>query len=242
MYDSEFVELCTEHTVLLMFVICMMILIVYLSMRLHYTYVSLEECKKELDDANDEIAVMNMEMSELKARFTETDFEKNNYKFVSETDKLTGILNKEAIERACRAKIDNKEIGALFVIDLDHFKEINDKMGHQEGDRILTMFAIKLSTCLRNGDLVGRFGGDEFIVYANGEIDRTNISHLAERINKVALGLTAENSPVQVSASIGISIYPEQGFTYDVLFKEADKAVYKVKEAGRNGYHIFNGD
>jgi diguanylate cyclase (GGDEF)-like protein len=217
------------------------------------TMADLNRANAELSDMNNELNAVNIELKEtteslekanqeLKATsdsLNEANFEKNNYKFVSETDKLTGVLNKAAVETACQQLIYDNVPGTLMIIDLDHFKQVNDKLGHQVGDQILTMFAIKLSSCLRNADIAGRFGGDEFIVYAKGNTDKKNIEKLARRINDVARSLNTGSDEVKVSASIGIAIFPDSAEDYDELFKAADKGVYIVKEAGKDGFHIY---
>lgn len=206
---------------------------------LNKTNAELSAVNKELKETSEALEEANKELKRTSESLNEANFEKNNYKFVSETDKLTGILNKSAVETACQNLIYENAHGALFIIDLDYFKEVNDNLGHQVGDQILTMFAIKLSSCLRNADIVGRFGGDEFVVYTKGENDREILSNLAIRINDVARGLNTGDDNIKVSASIGISLFPECGEDYDTLFKQADRSVYLVKQAGRDGYHIY---
>ena len=127
---------------------------------------------------------------------------------------------------------------ALFIIDLDHFKEANDTFGHQYGDRILVEFAVTIRHLFRIQDCVGRFGGDEFIVMIAGPLTNEIICKKAVQIQDAAKGTEVEGKIVGISASIGIAIAPLHGKDYETLFKQADKALYCVKENGRDGYCI----
>jgi diguanylate cyclase (GGDEF)-like protein len=165
-----------------------------------------------------------------------------HYQELAETDALTGLLNKAAIERAgseiLRTPAAPDRCHALFIIDLDHFKEANDTLGHQRGDDILRRFAVCLSHIVRADDAVGRFGGDEFILMLTS-LPRHNIECIANRIREAAHNLEpAGNQHPRLSASIGIALYPAHGQDYQELLHNADQALYQVKENGRDGWAL----
>ena len=137
------------------------------------------------------------------------------------------------------AKRDNDQVALIF-IDLDHFKEINDSIGHHAGDYILKECANRLKSILRKMDTVSRFGGDEFTVIlekTNNENEIVDIVLLIISILKEPY--TYENRKLYCGASIGISIYPENGNTHQELLKNADAAMYKAKENGRGTYSFY---
>jgi diguanylate cyclase (GGDEF)-like protein len=115
---------------------------------------------------------------------------------------------------------------AVMLIDFDHFKEINDRQGHPAGDDKLREVALALQATMRRGDLVARYGGDEFIVVAP-DATRADALVLADRLREAALNCTA-------SVSIGLAMFPEDSGTHDGLIGAADAALYEAKQAGRN--------
>ena len=164
---------------------------------------------------------------------------RDNYRKDAEIDMLTQLLNKATTERLCRSRLASNREGvfaALIIIDLDHFKEVNDTKGHQAGDTILREFADGLKRLFRPDDYVGRFGGDEFVVFINNLPGKEIAIQKAQAIQKLATSIMLDEENAGISASIGISSTPLHGTDYDSLFKAADIAVYKVKESGRNGY------
>ncbi|MBE2260072.1 MAG: PAS domain S-box protein [Candidatus Accumulibacter sp.] len=162
-------------------------------------------------------------------------------------DSLTGLPNRlllgdrlhKALQRANR---DGKGLAVLF-IDLDRFKNINDTLGHQVGDRVLCEVAKRLGRLMREADTVGRLGGDEFLILIEDIVDPSAVSHIADKILNVL-----QDSPVTVEqeffvgASIGISLFPEDGDDGETLMRNADVAMYRAKERGRNAYEFFTQD
>ena len=152
---------------------------------------------------------------------------------------LTGLPNRrlffDRLEHAiANAKRSGKRVGLLFV-DLDHFKEINDELGHAIGDEVLCSIARLLSSITRGGDTVARLGGDEFIILFDQIEDGKILSGIAQKLlghlqNRLLLG----GHQVLVQASLGISLYPEHGDTAESLVQNADKAMYSSKRDGRN--------
>jgi diguanylate cyclase (GGDEF)-like protein/PAS domain S-box-containing protein len=159
-------------------------------------------------------------------------------------DPLTGLPNRlllgdrlhKALQRAHR---DERGLAVLFV-DLDRFKNINDTLGHQVGDRVLCEVARRLTRLRREADTVGRLGGDEFLIIIEDLADPSAVSHIADKILDLL-----QNSPVTVEqefyvgASIGISLFPQDGGDAETLMKNADVAMYRAKERGRNTYEFF---
>ncbi len=160
-------------------------------------------------------------------------------------DALTGLLNRLGVERrlpeVLKAAAESRRCAALFYIDLDHFKKINDLWGHSCGDRLLQIAAQRLRDCLSAEDLVVRMGGDEFVVVASGLRDPASAGPIATRIRtELAVPFEIDTQYFKVTASIGVSIYPQDGADYDVLLKNADIALYESKEAGRDAYALFS--
>ncbi|MDR1688059.1 MAG: sensor domain-containing diguanylate cyclase [Clostridiales bacterium] len=168
---------------------------------------------------------------------------------MAETDSLTGLYNKNATKRHAEAALTQTEEGsvcALIITDIDYFKSVNDTFGHAVGDRVIKDFAKKLKRQFRDVDICGRIGGDEFAVLMR---DIPGGSWLTGKMEKLAQELRFEVSDgrrktdekiksLNITASIGVACYPQNGMDFDTLYKSADAALYKVKENGRNGFLI----
>lgn len=162
----------------------------------------------------------------------------------AEKDALTGIYNQGAAEQLIRNAIESSgdnTLKALMIIDLDNFKEANDLIGHAQGDKLLEETAGKLSEIFRGGDIIGRIGGDEFIVYVK------NLNNIAEAdvmassiVRNVNYTLDCEENPIHVTCSVGVAVFPYHGKEYEELFKKADRAVYTVKANGKGDYRIYD--
>ena len=160
-------------------------------------------------------------------------------------DALTGIPNRVLLADRMRQALAqcsrNAKTLAVCYLDLDGFKPINDTWGHDAGDQMLREMARRLMACLRAGDTVARLGGDEFVLLLLNleRIDECE-SALKRILAAVAQPLTINGHSVQVSASIGVSIYPSDAADSDMLLRHADQAMYMAKEAGRNRYYLFD--
>lgn len=147
------------------------------------------------------------------------------------TDRLNQALN------SARRKGTNV---ALMFIDIDHFKNINDSLGHEIGDLLLKELAKRLSGTLRNTDTISRLGGDEFIILLPEIADDYAPADVAEKLLDVCSSTyLIDTYDLRVSASIGIAVYPDDGDTADLLTKNADAAMYHAKTAGRNNFQFF---
>jgi len=164
-----------------------------------------------------------------------------NLEYLAHHDVLTKLPNRrrfreqlgEAIARAARRR---EQIAVLF-IDLDHFKAINDSLGHAAGDHVLVEAAARIRNCLRNSDSVARQGGDEFTVLLDNVGSRQDAGQVAEKIvDQVARPFRVAEQDLVVGASIGIACYPEDGQDEATLMKNADMAMYEAKTLGRNRY------
>lgn len=167
--------------------------------------------------------------------------------YKAERDSLTGIYNKGMtekliIEHLCNSLPSTK--GALLIIDIDNFKAINDNFGHIFGDELLCNLSQKLSDLFRNDDIVGRIGGDEFIVFLKNVSTPEIIRNKSEEICKTfsITYTTTDNKEYKISISIGIAIFPENGNTFKELYKNADTALYVAKNKGKNVYIFYCAD
>ncbi len=158
-------------------------------------------------------------------------------------DTLTGLANRTMLEDSMNMTIaasqrSNKSF-AVFFLDLDKFKEINDNLGHDAGDRLLQILAERLKLELRKNDIVARIGGDEFVLVLTELHDYKTAAMFAERIiNSLLKPITIQRHELFVTASIGISFYPSDGAESSALLKSADNALYRAKNAGRNNYQF----
>ena len=160
-------------------------------------------------------------------------------------DALTGLTNRSAfLERAeqalATARRYGRRLGLLF-IDLDHFKNINDTLGHHAGDRLLIESATRIQGCLRKESVLARFGGDELVILVAEPDNDQVLTGIAERIAEVMMEpFDLAGRPCVVSCSIGISRFPEDGDSVSDLVMKADIAMYEVKTTGRNGYRVYS--
>lgn len=162
-------------------------------------------------------------------------------RFMATHDDLTKIPNrsliKERIEQALLQHARHNEILALLFLDLDGFKEVNDQYGHDIGDELLLKLAGILGEAVRKSDTVARFGGDEFAILLTGLLSRDDAAIVAEKIlHQLAQPFALSVGEVQISASIGIAIYPDDGTDCAKLLKVADSLMYRVKQQGKNQY------
>jgi len=144
-------------------------------------------------------------------------------------DPLTGILNRRGFEQEGAACIRRSSVGAVLYLDLNHFKSINDRFGHQAGDALLKAFGHRLEFCLRPEDILGRLGGDEFAIVLPG-VPIADVKHIAERLMQTASeAYIIQGQEIKCTASVGIALMPKHGEELWHLLSVADGAMYKAK-------------
>jgi diguanylate cyclase (GGDEF)-like protein/PAS domain S-box-containing protein len=162
-------------------------------------------------------------------------------------DALTGLPNRvllaDRLQQAVGHAKRNGQLLAVCFLDLDDFKPINDRYGHETGDRLLVEMAGQLSNAVRNGDTVARLGGDEFVLLLS-DINSVNDLEpaLVRVLDTIASTRKIGGIDIQVSASIGVALYPFDEADPDTLLRHADQAMYQAKQAGRNRYHLFDAE
>ncbi len=173
-------------------------------------------------------------------------------RFIAYHDTLTGLPNRksfyecledELIKSDFRARGERRsnpgESWALLFMDLDKFKNVNDTLGHDAGDELLRIVGGRIKRCLRREDHLFRLGGDEFTIILSNLARERDSARVAEKIRKsVSLPLSIKGNELHISASIGISVYPDDGRNVETLVKNADMAMYAAKDTGQ-GYHFF---
>ena len=162
----------------------------------------------------------------------------------AERDALTGVLNRATFEDGCTRIIERSEVDhghALIMADLDRFKTTNDRYGHVAGDRVIVESVAGVVSAVRDDDLVGRVGGDEFMVCLRGISSRLMVEAVAHRmcaaVREAAEASDDDHGPVSIS--LGIALYPQDGVTYEELYRKADKALYCAKRAGGGTYAFY---
>ncbi len=166
--------------------------------------------------------------------------------FKAEMDAMTKVYNKAATKERINNFINNsrkQDKHALLIVDMDNFKKINDTFGHLKGDEVLKDGVSHLKKMFRGDDIIGRIGGDEFVVFMSNVTSREDIVNKAKSIGKSFYKTYSEDGiEVTVSASIGISIYPMDGADYEELLDKSDKALYEVKRNNKNGFCFYHED
>ncbi|MGH8701272.1 MAG: EAL domain-containing protein, partial [Burkholderiales bacterium] len=168
-----------------------------------------------------------------------------NLRFVASHDPLTGLVNRnvfnERLQQALAQAARFERSLSLLFIDLDGFKLINDTHGHNAGDALLAELAARLRATLREGDVIGRMGGDEFVVLIEEFAEVTQVAEVAKKVlDTVARPFVLHGQSCQVTASVGISLYPDDGNDAQTLLKNADMAMYLVKQQGKNSFRFFS--
>ena len=176
--------------------------------------------------------------------FSRLENEKKELYTVARTDLLSGLANRNALleymERLiASSKREGKEFAVLF-LDLDHFKSVNDALGHNVGDELLKKIASKIDTILRSPDFIARVGGDEFVIILQEYHSLLELTNVIDRIQKTLEETwLVQANPLHISSSIGIAFYPKDGEDIVSLMKNSDIAMYEAKKNGRAGYHFF---
>lgn len=195
------------------------------------------------------IAFANMKLLEdleqrVAARTAQLRENQERLKYLAHHDPLTDLPNrllfedrlKQAIAKARRAQ----ETAALLFFDLDHFKEINDSLGHSVGDLVLCEVGRRLRAVVRESDTVARLGGDEFVIILEQVDGEEGVAEVARKVvQAMAFPLAVAGREITLTGSIGISLYPDDGVDVDALMKTADDAMYRAKALGRNNFQFY---
>jgi diguanylate cyclase (GGDEF)-like protein len=198
------------------------------------------DSKKQL--ADEKIRIIN---TELLLKKNELEIMNKNLHKLAHHDDLTGLSNRKQLKMFLQHEIEladlhNHKMGVMF-IDLDRFKEINDSLGHCIGDEVLKHISRILENNIRSDDIVSRLGGDEFVIVVNNLREMENLPILAEKlIKKIQEPIIIDSNKLIVTCSVGISLYPDDATSADDLLRNADTAMYKAKEEGKNNYQFYN--
>lgn len=181
-----------------------------------------------------ELANTKTDLAEVREDLSKVQLKEEEAQQVALKDALTGLPNRLSFEQGLdHGLIQAKRHGwglAVLFIDIDKFKSINDSFGHDVGDQVLLTVANRLRSFIRDEDLVSRWGGDEFVCLLFEVKQEADVTRLAEKlINRIAEACEFNGTVLSIRASIGIAIYPSDGETADILFKNADKAMYEAK-------------
>lgn len=194
------------------------------------------------DETNqvENIVIMVTDISELRKNREELEY-------LATHDALTGIPNRtllfDRLEHAIASVLRRKAMGAVLFIDLDNFKEINDNYGHQVGDDVLKEVAERLKDSIRSSDTVGRFGGDEFVLIIEHDRQIDEVMVIIQKIRDVfEAPIFVRDSPMEIRLSIGVALIPEDAENAEAAINAADKAMYKVKERGKDGFEFYSSD
>jgi diguanylate cyclase (GGDEF)-like protein/PAS domain S-box-containing protein len=164
--------------------------------------------------------------------------------YISQHDELTGILNRLSLYKSLQAIIvsanRNKEKFALLFLDLDKFKAVNDSLGHEVGDILLKKVVQRVQLIIRKSDVFARIGGDEFIIILPNVTQAISSKISQKIINRLREPFEIQNHSIEISSSIGISEFPQDGQKAKTLLKHADEAMYTIKDSGRDNFTYYS--
>ena len=189
----------------------------------------------------------NLEQKHLICVFTDITAQKaaeKELRYMANYDHLTGLPNRTLLVDRIQHGIDfsnrQNESIALFFIDLDRFKQVNDSLGHEYGDLLLKEVTSRLTGSLRSDDTIARIGGDEFVVLLESYRNNNELGHISQKlIETLGEPITLNQNVVSIGASIGISMYPDDSSNSEELLRHADVAMYHAKQSGRNNFQFF---
>lgn len=186
-------------------------------------------------------------ISDVTEQYLQEEEEKRQMELIriqANTDHLTGLSNRYACETQIKEYFDQdgkKELSAFLLIDLDDFKEVNDTFGHIAGDKALVDIGNALKQYFRSTDIISRFGGDEFVVFMKNIKEENVLFKLMERLLKQLVFVYEDaQHRIELKASIGVAIAPKDGQHIEALYQKADKALYRIKNQGKNNFALYD--
>ncbi len=192
---------------------------------------------RKLDDKERDLQRVNTLLVQL-------DQAKASLEQVAHFDPLTELLNRRGFNRVFAATLEEHAVTgrtlAVMFLDIDHFKRINDSLGHDAGDELLRVVAQRIRAALRERDIIARFGGDEFCVVASLDSNADPRGLAARMLEQMKEPISLAGRKIVMTTSVGISLFPQDGSSADELLKHADLALYQSKGSGRNVVHFFN--
>ena len=202
---------------------------------------ALEATRKQADDLR---ILVDKKTQELSKKVTENQEAVEKLRYLANYDPLTRLPNrvlfKEQLTKLCKQALQNNLLVAVLLIDLDRFKQVNDSMGHHMGDELLQMVALRIQNCLRKVDILARLGGDEFTVALSDLRHQDNAASVAQKIvSTLNKPFDLEGRNVHISASIGITIFPNDNDDLNSVLQNADMAMYQAKNKGKDTFEFF---
>jgi diguanylate cyclase (GGDEF)-like protein len=213
--------------------------------KVHFLEKSKEELSLYRSNLEKEVAARTKELArtneDLRREIVERKRMEAEIRYRAWHDALTGLANRELFHSRLLEEVAKGKPFAVFFMDLDGFKNVNDTLGHDSGDRLLKEAASRLTRAMGEESMVARMGGDEFTVIISSSSSRERLAECAERLlHRVSEPIRLEEASVSITASIGIGRFPEDGATAQDLMKCADMAMYKAKERGKNRYCFWS--
>ncbi|WP_456832274.1 EAL domain-containing protein [Deinococcus sp. UYEF24] len=199
----------------------------------------------ELHVANTQLLVFSEGLEEkVRSRTAELELSQARLAYQAQHDALTGLPNRmlfdDRLGRAVATAVRHGRKLAVMYIDLDGFKLVNDTLGHAAGDRVLQVTAQRLQQLVRHSDTLARLGGDEFTMLLNDLTDNASVEHVAQHVREVvSQNILIGEQVANVTASIGIALYPDDALDAEALKRQADAAMYRIKQGGKNGMCFF---
>jgi diguanylate cyclase (GGDEF)-like protein len=199
----------------------------------------------ELRSANNKMQEKNEQLTaseeELVAQLEEIEAQKDYINYLACHDSLTGLPNRRSFTEYLKDTIYSGRNGAVILLDIDDFKGINDTQGHVFGDRVLEMIAKRLQILDQERTFLSRFGGDEFLILLECDKDYSNLDPCISEICSIfEEKLKIDDINIEIHFSVGVSLFPDDSTDVNQLVMNADLAMYSVKNAGKNGYQLFN--
>ncbi|MBI3620881.1 MAG: EAL domain-containing protein [Nitrospirae bacterium] len=197
---------------------------------------------RKIQEKSNELLKVN---DRLEREIAQRNLAEEQLSYVAHHDPVTGLPNRQLMLDRIRQSLARlpwwKRQMAVMYLDLDHFKRVNETLGHSSGDLLLRAVAERLTTCVRQGDTVCRLGGDEFVIVLSDMAKAEDLPIVAQKVlDSVAKPFVVSDHELFIGLSIGISLFPNDGEDAETLLKHADAAMYRAKDQGRNNYQLYS--